>query len=92
MTPEHVEQDVEHVAHHPFQIVRALHRAIDPVETFEETQVGLAFLFEPGQLGDVGPHTRRSLSHVDQLNRISPRSTAFATASVRLVAPSFSNR
>src|SRR5207245_953360 len=44
---------LEHAAHHAFHVVRALHRAVDPVHALEEPQVLPALLLGALALGDV---------------------------------------
>ena len=44
---------VEDVAHHLLEVVRALDRPVDPIQAFEEPEMGAAFLFRALALGDV---------------------------------------
>ena len=52
---EDVEDLAEHVVHHLLEVVRALHRAMDPVHRLEEPHVRAALRFGDLALGDVPP-------------------------------------
>ena len=65
---EDVEDLAEHVVHHLLEVVRALHRAMDPVHRLEEPHVRAALRFGDLALGDVAAR-RPGSPESDRLRR-----------------------